>query len=207
MFKNNIHIKIYNFIIYFFIYVLSFYTTFLIFDNYLKITPESVTVIESNLNNNSLDLNKIEINYEDVWVNNTTTDIIEYKAEENVFDFQNYYLMWFKDKNFILSNKEKSYNIWFITKEIKDNILYLYSHNSYKYSENSWRYLYLNLKQNDEIVFNNKYKYNVVKTDIFDFDKNPNPNITLNKDVNVIYFTCTPLWENVRKVYYLKIKE
>lgn len=117
---------------------------------------------------------------------------------------EDYYSLSFKNKTFLLSNDEKSYEYWFITKEIKNNVLYLYSHNSYKYTENSWYFLYNELEKNSIIEFNNIAKYKIISIDEVNFDNETINEIKLKEWVNIVYFTCTPLGWDIRKVYQLK---
>lgn len=137
--------------------------------------------------------------------NNENDELLVSNNKINNINKLDFYKLNFNNSSFLLSNDKKSYNYWFITKEIKNNILYLYSHNSYKYSENSWYYLYKNIKLNDIISFNEwDIKYKVIKTDIINFDEKEVDSIKIKNNVDIIYFTCTPLWWNIRKVYQLE---
>lgn len=140
---------------------------------------------------------------------NIKNNLSDYKAiKKNIINDikEDFYSMEFKDKQYLLSDSSKSYEYGFITKEIKDNVLYLYSHNSYDFSENSWYYLFNNLKLNDILTFNNdeNNQYKIIDMDEINFTKNKDKNIKLKQWADIIYFTCTPVWDDVRKVYQLK---
>jgi len=148
-----------------------------------------------------------ELDLDNIIKENKNKEIIENKKEQKITNnnyLENYYKMSFNWKDFLLSNDKNSYNYWFITKNVKNNILYLYSHNSYKQTENSGYYLYNNLKLNDEIIFNDQDNYKIIKTELIDIDKNEQNNIKIPENSNIIYFTCTPYGDNIRKVYYFK---
>lgn len=134
---------------------------------------------------------------------------IEKKENKNILNKwinkKNYYILWFRDKEYLISWTKKSYNYWFITKEMKDNILYIYSHNSYKFSENSWYYIYRNVEIGDEITFNKTEKYEVIN--IIDFNLlEKDKNLSLKKETEIVYFTCDKDDINKRRILELKPK-
>jgi len=191
-------------------------SSFLIYNILLKIEINSkIGIIEKTI----YDTPKIYIDWKELQLNIENSNIVNSKRKEikemnsievpKNINLKDFYKMTSKDKSFFLSNNENAYKYWFIAKQIKNNILYLYSHNSYKQTENSGYYLYNNLKLNDIIIFNDDIKYKIVRTKLVDLDKNEDKKISIkNKDVNIIYFTCTPYWNNLRKVFFLqKIKK
>lgn len=123
------------------------------------------------------------------------------------YNIDDFYKLTVNNKDFLLSDDPKSFEYWFISKQITNNILFLYSHNSYKYTENSWYYLYNHLKLNDTLLFNDSIKYTIKKTLLIDINKWEDKNIKIGKNINIIYFTCTPYWDNIRKVFLLSKKE
>ena len=161
----------------------------IIIEKEIMIKPE--IIVENIDNENNLEIIKD--------INNKISTENEYKVNKDDF-----YKMSYKDKDFLLSNDSDSYKYWFISKQIKDNIMYLYSHNSYKYTENSGYYLYNNLKYWDIIKFNDNEEYKVVKSNIIDFEQENVDIIKPLENVDIVYFTCTPHWENIRKIYQLQ---
>jgi len=138
-------------------------------------------------------------------INEKKDKIEDLSSIEETFVKEDFYKMNYKDLSYLLSNDKDSYTYWFISKQIKDNILYLYSHNSYKFTENSGYFLYNNLKLYDEITFNDwQFKYRIIKSDLIDLDKEEIETIKLQNNVDIVYFTCTPHWWNIRKVYQLE---
>lgn len=106
-------------------------------------------------------------------------------------------------RTFMVSDTDESYNYWFVTRKKIWDVAYLYSHNSYKYTENSWYYIYNNWKEWTKIKLNNGDEYEVYTTSIFDFNKWEYPKI-MDMNTKIVYFTCTPFWDNVRKAFFLK---
>jgi len=204
------NIKIGNISEFFVLLSLFLISSFLIYNILLKVEINSkIGIIEKTI----YDTPKIYIDWKELkWkkenniniVNNDLIKINDIKINKDN-DLKDYYKMSVYDKNFFLSNDKNAYNYWFIAKQIKNNILYLYSHNSYKQTENSGYYLYNHLKLNDIILFNDDIRYRIVKTKLVDLDKNEDTKISINnKNINIIYFTCTPYWNNLRKVFFLQ---
>jgi len=130
--------------------------------------------------------------------NNTWT--INNTIQINKNDF---YTISDNNKTFIISDTDGSYNYWFVTRKKIGDVAYLYSHNSYKYTENSGYYIYNNWKDWTIITLDNWDKYIVSKTEIFDFNKNLIPK-NMDMSIKLVYFTCTPFGDNIRKAYFFK---
>lgn len=137
-----------------------------------------------------------------------------YKDSENnqidklVVDKSDYYMLSDGTKQFLISDTKDSYNYGFITRKKSGDITYLFSHNSYKYTENSGYHIYNNWKEGDIITFDNKDQYIIRGTKMYDFTKKGYEDDKVSEGVKIIYFTCTPYGEDIRKAYYLeKIKD
>jgi len=207
--------KFLDFLILLLILILSSIATYSILSNYVNLVNNQLMIVEKEIlidknfiiNENDikniLDEYKINNNINiDLLINDINKD--DYN-EDNNFSHMDIYKMEYKNKEFLISNNPKSYEYGFIAKDIKDNIMYLYSHNNYKFTENSGYFLYNNLKEGSIITFNDKYKYKVISTHEINYDnKEENKDIKIKKWVDIIYFTCTPSWDNIRKIYQLK---
>lgn len=195
LFWKNI-ILLLNIISFLLIILSSSYLTYFLLDKYLTLYNKNLIIVKEYVNiENKIKVNEIEA------LEDNSIDII--KDHNNI----NYNKMKFNDVEFLLSSNEDAYNYWFITKNLSDNKLYLYSHNSYRYTENSGKYFYNNAKYNDIIEFDDGNFYKISKTEMIDVNKDNNKKLTFPKNSDVVYFTCTPYWDNTRKLYFLeKIK-
>lgn len=142
---------------------------------------------------------KISINIEQKelkdWVKETT------KIE---LSWNDYYSLSDGVKKFLISDSEDSFNYGFITRKKWENITYLFSHNSYKYTENSGYHIYNNWKEWDIITFDNKDQYIIRSSKMYDFNQDDYMNEKTSRNTKIIYFTCTPYWDNIRKAFFLE---
>lgn len=189
------------------ILILSIIITNSLLSRYITLNNNTIIIendIISNPNiyiNNEFIWTKEDIETMEVVIENIKANNIDNNENNDKWDF---YKLEFNDKSFLLSDDNKSYTYWFISKKIKNNVLYLYSHNSYKYTENSWYFLYNNLKLWDIIKFNDLIEYKVIYTELINFDDEKDKKINIKNNADIIYFTCTPKWWNIRKIYHLE---
>lgn len=142
--------------------------------------------------------NNIEINIEQ-------KELKDWVSEKKITLSNNdYYSLSDGVKKFLISDTEDSFNYWFITRKKWNNITYLFSHNSYKYTENSWYYIYNNWKEGDIITFDNKDQYIIRSTKMYDFNTENYWDEKTKIETKIIYFTCTPYGDNIRKAYFLE---
>lgn len=177
------------------LFVISWLFSFTVLNNYITL----------------YNVEKMYIPYENI-IDNSTLNISISTLDQNKetisgevqVNKNDYYTLSDGKKSFLISDTKNSYNYGFITREKVGNISYLFSHNSYKYTENSGYYIYNNWKEWDIITFNNKDKYIIKSTKLYDFNKTDYSKEKTDINIRIIYFTCTPYWDNIRKAYFLE---
>lgn len=205
--------KIINYLVLVLIFISSSFLTFQILNKFINVNYSNYIILEKEFYSNPniyIDWKELsnylnENDLEEKWNNKdilkkSENKILEIK-DNSIYKIENFYKISFKDNEYLLSDDKDSYKYWFISKQVKNKILYLYSHNSYKQTENSGYFFYNNLKLNDVVIFNDNNKYKVVKTDIIEFSEETEKSIIKEEWTSVIYFTCTPYGWNIRKVY------
>lgn len=129
---------------------------------------------------------------------------VEQKGHDIVLTPGDYYSIADDEKKFLISDTEDAFNYGFISRKRANGITYLFSHNSYKYTENSGYHIYNKWKEWDIITFNDTDRYIIKETKMYDFNKGDYKNESVSGKIKIIYFTCTPFWDNIRKAYYLE---
>lgn len=188
---------IYEYWILILIFILSTIVTFLLFNSNIQLYSMEPTYIIPEI--------KSDFNDKDIYltINTNEIDNVNEKSINNVKLTKNdYYKISDWIKTYIISDTQWSYNYWFITRKKVWDVTYLYSHNSYKYTENSWYYIYNNWKVWTKLLLDED-EYEIVWEELFDFNKWEYKE-KMNKNISIVYFTCTPYWDNIRKVFFIK---
>lgn len=197
--KNTISVVVHILSVIWLFFLSAFVSYSILNDNISLYTTEQIYVPYKEV----VDLKKIVININEGELYNssgseTTSNTIDISADE-------YYMFSDDKRKFLISDTDDSYNYGFVTRRKIDGITYLFSHNSYKYTENSGYHIYNNWKEGDIITFDNKDQYIIRRTEMFDFTKNDySEKVNISKNVKIIYFTCTPYGDDIRKAYYLE---
>lgn len=193
---KKIFIIVYEYWILFLIFILTSTITFLLLNSNIQLySLEPLYIIPEVKNDfNEKEIN-LTININDIVSGQKKGWFVKLKKSD-------YYKISDWIKTYIISDTQWSYNYWFITRKKVWDVSYLYSHNSYKYTENSGYYIYNNWKVWTR-VFLDEDEFEIVSEELFDFNKGIYKE-KMDKDISIVYFTCTPFWDNIRKVFFLK---
>lgn len=109
----------------------------------------------------------------------------------------------YNDKNFIISNNSQDFELWLVSKQVENWMVYLYSHNL-PYKQTSWTYLFSTLKIGDSISSSSWKKFIVTNIKDVNIDGEKAKVEGIDKESHLVYFTCFPNTDKKRRMFFFK---